>query len=207
MRADLDGFWWTWEKTWRTFGKFGVFFVMQKQKFRLFECACCLLSNFDPILIVLAISSGSEHPDQNAQLGSGLDRRDKGTPGGGPSRSTTVLRFQFECWGCERPPPATSGGRRWLRSAVRLFSIQLWLFVIRPNPGAARDAPRTSREPGPSFRIRLYTRQYNKENALGLSVPVFIRKEHPRIKRAHRREPGFCVISLQKTRKRTSTAI
>ena len=27
-------------------------------------------------------------------------------------------------------------------------------------------------------------------------------KEHPRIKRAHRREPGFCVISLQKTRKK-----
>ena len=35
-------------------------------------------------------------------LGSGLDRRDESTPGG-PSRSTTALRSQFECWGC--PPP------------------------------------------------------------------------------------------------------
>ena len=41
----------------------------------------------------------------------------------------------------------------------------------RPNPGAARDAPRISREPGPHFRIRLYTGQYNKENVL--PVPVF----------------------------------
>ena len=40
-----------------------------------------------------------------------------------------------------------------------------------PNPGAARDAPRTSHEPGPHFRIRLYTGQYNKENVL--PVPVF----------------------------------
>ena len=41
-----------------------------------------------------------------------------------------------------------------------------------PNPGgAARDAPRTSREQGPHFRIRLYTGQYNKERAL--PVPVF----------------------------------
>ena len=31
-----------------------------------------------------------------------------------------------------------------------------------PNPGAARDAPRTSREPGPHFHMRLYTGQYNK---------------------------------------------
>ena len=40
-----------------------------------------------------------------------------------------------------------------------------------PAPHAAQDAPRTSREPGPHFRIRLYTRQYDKEPAL--PVPVF----------------------------------
>ena len=40
-----------------------------------------------------------------------------------------------------------------------------------PNPGAARDAARTRRKPGPHFRIRLYTGQYNRENVL--PVPVF----------------------------------
>ena len=48
---------------------------------------------------------------------------------------------------------------------------QVWTTGPSPNPGAARDAPRTSREPGPHFRVRLYTGQYNKERAL--PVPVF----------------------------------
>ena len=44
-------------------------------------------------------------------------------------------------------------------------------IIAPPNPGAARDAPRTSREPGFHFRIRLYTGQYNKEHVP--PVPVF----------------------------------
>ena len=52
-----------------------------------------------------------------------------------------------------------------------LASQDILTHLCKPNPGAARDAPRTSREPGPHFRIRLYTGQYNKENVL--PVPVF----------------------------------
>ena len=40
----------------------------------------------------------------------------------------------------------------------------------RRRTGCARDAPRTSRGPGPPFRIRRYTGQYNKEHAR--PVPV-----------------------------------
>ena len=39
---------------------------------------------------------------------------------------------------------------------------------------AGASIPRTSREPGPHFRIRLYTGQYNKEHVY--SVPVFGKK-------------------------------
>ena len=52
------------------------------------------------------------------------------------------------------------------------FHVPMTVTILRePNPGAARDAPRTSREPGSHFRIRRYTGQYNKE--LFLPVPVF----------------------------------
>ena len=43
--------------------------------------------------------------------------------------------------------------------------------ITYPQPRRRTDAPRTSREPGPHFRIRLYTGQYNKERVL--PVPVF----------------------------------
>ena len=40
----------------------------------------------------------------------------------------------------------------------RLLLTELGRFpwAANPNPSAARDAPRTSREPGPHFHIRLY---------------------------------------------------
>ena len=40
-----------------------------------------------------------------------------------------------------------------------------------PTPAPHGTRPRTSREPGPHFRMRLYTGQYNKERVL--PVPVF----------------------------------
>ena len=67
------------------------------------------------------------------------------------------------------------------------------LLYCAPNPGAARDAPRTSREPGPHFRMRLYMGKYNKENAL--PVPVF--GKSTRELSGHTEENlGFCVTSL-----------
>ena len=63
---------------------------------------------------------------------------------------------------------------------------------VRPNPGAARGAPRTSREPGPHFRIRLYTGKYNKENAL--PVPVF--GKNTRELSGHTEENPFCVCDF-----------
>ena len=67
------------------------------------------------------------------------------------------------------------------------------LLYCAPNPGAARDAPCTSREPGPHFRIRLYMGKYNKENAL--PVPVF--GKSTRELSGHTEENlGFCVTSL-----------
>ena len=81
--------------------------------------------------------------------------------------------------------PESSGGEvpirtNWLERKVcdGWFGDISWQLVTQlpPNPGAARDPPRTrtsSREPGPGphFRIRLYTGKYNKENVL--PAPVF----------------------------------
>ena len=69
-----------------------------------------------------------------------------------------------------------------------------------PAPHGTRPV-RTSREPGPHFRIRLYTGQYNKENVL--PVPVF--GKSTRELSGHTEENIFCVCDFTSENKEEKT--
>ena len=120
-------------------------------------------------LIVLAshFPSGGGHPDQNAHLGSGLDRRDEGTPGGGPFRSTTALRSKFVCWGCLHRALRRMAGLvsrheirgifRWGKSVAKRHKADARARMTSPSNLPSQDPAPThgpTRPPRPRCRVR-----------------------------------------------------